>query len=408
LKIGEFARLFEINKETVRYYTDKKLLTPVKSGSYYDYNQNCVDEMQTILKLKSMNFHLDEIAQYLKFFRLSIKTRLLMKKELVKLFKNKIEELDDRMHQIKTARTELNNRLEEILSIEDYNEGTEETIGFPVEYLSKLFCPVCGKKLNIINGEIAMNDVIEGQFKCECDYQAAIKEGVLVFEGALYDNTFEKEPEKKNSEKMLPPEYVSAVSASSRWLQDKLLKEDFKGKVIFDHSTNYGVMSNQLIDTLTDKTSEFTYIGLDIHYHLMKNFKRIFSMNKIKPKAIFMAGKFDYMPFKREFFDFIACSASLQSYSIFHREFPVEKILPFLKTGGKWFGNFFCVKNKREVSEEYRDNAELFCCDDLKEAFSNLNRLSFMDVGKVNDKGELSFYFNEEATVRFFVFAGEK
>jgi hypothetical protein len=227
-------------------------------------------------------------------------------------------------------------------------------------------------------------------------------------EGAIFDKSYETNSKRSDTEEMLPPDYISAVSASSRWLQDKLLKEDFEGKIIFDHSTNDGLMSNQLIDLLLDKCQKFTYIGLDSHYYLIKNFKKAFSMNAVKPKAIFMAGKVEQIPFNRESFDFVACSASLQSYGIFYKEMPVEKILTYLKNGGKWFGNFFCVDDKKRVSENYQDIAKIFCCRDLKEVFSGFNKHSFIDIGQITEKGELSFYFKDDAKVRFYVFAGEK
>jgi len=62
LKIGEFANLFDVKKETVRFYTDKNLLTPVKIGSFYDYDRNCVVDMNKILELKDMDFNLEEIS----------------------------------------------------------------------------------------------------------------------------------------------------------------------------------------------------------------------------------------------------------------------------------------------------------------------------------------------------------
>src|SRR6056297_1287985 len=126
LKIGEFAARFDVKKETVRFYTDKNLLTPVKIGNFYDYDRNCIEDMKTILQLKEMDFNLEEISKYLSFFRVSTKNMIAMKQALIDLFKGKIADVDFKIDEYQKARLELSRKLEDIVAFEDYEEGREE------------------------------------------------------------------------------------------------------------------------------------------------------------------------------------------------------------------------------------------------------------------------------------------
>ena len=408
LKIGEFSNLFEVKKETVRFYTDKNLLTPVKNGNFYDYDRNCVEDMKTILQLKEMDFNLDEISKYLSFFRISTKNMIAMKQDLLDLFKEKIADVGSKIEEYKKSRLELTHKLEDIVAFEDYEEGREEKLGFPLDFLSELYCPDCGKSLIVKNGEISSNYLMTGQFFCACGYTAKIVEGILVFEGAILTDPFKEHPEFNDVEKTLTPEYISAVSASSRWIQEQLLKENLEGKVLFDHSTQSGIMGNRLIDVLAEKNPNFTYIGLDSYFMLVKNFKKILSMNNVIPRTIFMSGNYDKIPLRKSSCDFINSCFGLQSFSIYNTKFPVEEVASFLKPSGKWFETFFCVSDKRFVADEYSNIKDSFHCASIKQALSILKKTSFVESGEITDKGELSFYVKDEAKVSFFSFVGEK
>jgi len=408
LKIGEFANLFDVKKETVRFYTDKNLLTPIKIGNFYDYDRNCVEDMKTILQLKEMDFNLDEISKYLSFFRISTKNMIAMKQELIDLFKDKIADVDSKIDEYQKARMELSHKLEDIIAFEDYEEGREKELGFPLDFLPLLYCPDCGKPLMVKNGEILYNYLMEGQFSCDCGYTAKIVEGILVFEGAIFSDPFEEHPEFNDVEKTLTPEYISAVSASARWIQEQFLKEDLEGKILFEHSTQSGIMGNRLIDVLAEKNPNFTYIGLDSFFMMVKNFKKILSMNDVIPRTIFMCGNYDKVPLQKSSCDFINSCFGLQSFSIYNTRFPVEEVAAFLKPSGKWFETFFCVSDKRFVANEYSNIKEAFHCESIKQALSILKKTSFVETGEITDKGELSFYVKDEAKVSFFSFVGEK
>lgn len=61
MKINGFAKVYDLKKTAIRYYTSVHLLTPKATEEYLNYDA-CHDQMKYILKYKDMGFSIDEIA----------------------------------------------------------------------------------------------------------------------------------------------------------------------------------------------------------------------------------------------------------------------------------------------------------------------------------------------------------
>src|SRR6056297_1806296 len=137
MKIGEFAGQFDMKQVTVRYYVKKGLLNPIKKRTYYEYNQTCVEDMEKILRLKRMNFTLDEIAMYLAYLRLNHSRTFSSKREIMDLLKRKKHSLDASINELTEAREEIEGLLHEVSTMVDIPRSDETgraDIGFPVEF----------------------------------------------------------------------------------------------------------------------------------------------------------------------------------------------------------------------------------------------------------------------------------
>jgi len=67
LKIGEFAKLFNVSLKTIRFYEEKNLLKPAyidEFSGYRYYDNDNIETMKKILYLKDLGFSLDEIKNY--------------------------------------------------------------------------------------------------------------------------------------------------------------------------------------------------------------------------------------------------------------------------------------------------------------------------------------------------------
>jgi len=107
MKIGAFAAKFGIKQVTIRYYVKKGLLNPIKKRTYYEYNQTCVEDMEKILRLKRMNFTLDEIAMYLAYLRLNHSRTFSSKREIMDLLKRKLKSVVTSINELMTAKAQI-------------------------------------------------------------------------------------------------------------------------------------------------------------------------------------------------------------------------------------------------------------------------------------------------------------
>lgn len=72
MRISSFAKKFNVSIDTIRYYMNLGLLIPVKTGTYYDFDQTCEDDMKIITELKSFEFTLNEIREIIDLKRITL------------------------------------------------------------------------------------------------------------------------------------------------------------------------------------------------------------------------------------------------------------------------------------------------------------------------------------------------
>jgi len=421
MKIGEFAKTFKVSKETIRFYTDKKLLTPVRVGNWYDYNQNCQDDMETVLLLKKMDFTIDEILKYFSYFRISTNHTITMKKEIIRLFEEKHRDIEDKINELSLAKLEIRKRTQALRDYDESDTTYEKPLGLPLELIPLLRCPECGGNLSVENGKVNYNSILSGRLVCDCGYEAKIAEGIVVFEGAQSDDPFKQpfEGEKykalfENDERlidqdeMLPSGYISSLTAVTNWLGEKLAAESPSGSVILDPMTHSGIISNRVIEKLQSRVNNFVYIALDPRFSLIHNFKKLLEKNRSRPRALFLCGDYRKLPVAVNSVDYLYSTFGTQSYTIYKRESPVTELLNYLKRGGKWYEVFFCCHSKREIKKEFLDIEHMLNASRIRDSLAEFSTSSFREIEKLNQKGELTFYFKPEAKLSMYAFIGTK
>ena len=94
IKIGDFAKMFDVSIKTVRFYEEKKLLKPALVDVYTGYryfDEENVKQMSTILAYKSLGFELSEIK---KVEDETILNKIREYQERIKLIRSQIKALD--------------------------------------------------------------------------------------------------------------------------------------------------------------------------------------------------------------------------------------------------------------------------------------------------------------------------
>ena len=98
-RIGEFSNMFQVTIKTLRYYDEINLFKPSFKDPYTGYryyNDEQINEFQKIVKLKDLNFTLDEIKvmkDEMDNEKLDLKIKELESEQ--KLLKSKISHLED-------------------------------------------------------------------------------------------------------------------------------------------------------------------------------------------------------------------------------------------------------------------------------------------------------------------------
>ncbi len=94
IKIGDFAKMFDVSIKTIRFYEEKKLLKPAVVDVYTGYryfDEENIKQMSTILAYKSLGFELSEIKN---IEDQTILNKIREYQERIKLMRSQIETLD--------------------------------------------------------------------------------------------------------------------------------------------------------------------------------------------------------------------------------------------------------------------------------------------------------------------------
>ena len=71
VKIGQFAKKYNLTINTIRYYMEIGLLIPVMAGKQYIFTEECERDIELVLKLKKFKMPINTILVVLALFRCS-------------------------------------------------------------------------------------------------------------------------------------------------------------------------------------------------------------------------------------------------------------------------------------------------------------------------------------------------
>jgi len=107
MKIGEFATCTGLSKDTIRYYEKVGLLCPEIKNKHREYNEDHIEMISAILKLKQCGFSLQEIKILFEWSQNTNENDELTEAEIQNLqqmkilFQNKYKQMIQREKEIK-------------------------------------------------------------------------------------------------------------------------------------------------------------------------------------------------------------------------------------------------------------------------------------------------------------------
>lgn len=334
VKIGAFARNFDISIDTIRYYVDLGLLIPNKKESQLQFDQICMDDMQMIIELKKLRFTLQEIHKVLSLRRITQFSDIEDLHFFVTLLREKQRQLLDERDQLNHTLDLLEEKIQAVGPL----SPSESRTGVPLAFIPLLACPHCQKSLNLRDAYIQNQYVLHAELDCTCGYQAEVREGILITTSPFLDPTkLQYYLYDQNTLDDLTPSLVSLWEKGSMWIYKQLMQERLTNRVVLETNVDVYVFPPKYFASMpTDALYIFGGNGVTMLTKLKSK------IEQINPglKALYIVNSDMMLPIRHASVDLFLDTISFNDYSLFHRTYPMEKLKNYLKDGAKVLGNY--------------------------------------------------------------------
>ncbi|WP_183192802.1 MerR family transcriptional regulator [Brevibacillus nitrificans] len=333
MKIGLFAKKFNVSVDTVRYYTSLGFLIPIKKESYYEYDQTCEDDMAFITQLKSLHFTLNEIDNILKVKRVTLLRDLDDWERFVQLLAAKKDELAAEIARLYEAMSNIDTIIESV-----HHKKEEKTVtGISLSLIPLLRCPVCFGPFQLQNTLILQEWIVDASVHCECGYGARIEGGILY--APNLDDSIE------NSAYLYEPKTVAEVTTELTRLMEKsglfiyqlLKKAPLTNKVILEPSIDTFVLLPKYLHLLPD---DALYIFCGSNQEMVEKLKGKITYINPKLKVLYIVNTSLHLPIANNSVDYIIDSLSFNDYALFNPVFPLTKLSRHCKDDTSIIGIF--------------------------------------------------------------------
>ncbi|MFS1512456.1 MerR family transcriptional regulator [Chengkuizengella sp. SCS-71B] len=109
MKIGELSKLTGVSIRSLRYYEQKGLITPTRlDNGYREYHTFTVDEVKTIQFYLSLGLSTEQISNFL---HCVLKNKETFCKEVLPIYKEKLEEIDNQIKILTNIKSNLEERI---------------------------------------------------------------------------------------------------------------------------------------------------------------------------------------------------------------------------------------------------------------------------------------------------------
>ncbi len=421
MKIGKFAKNFNIPISTVRYYIDMGVLIPNKNNSQYIFTLNDLTEMEIILELKGLRFSLDEIRDFLQILRLYDNRDVDMYTHLLNLYNNKKSQLSTELIKIKKILEIINEKIKECKKTKT-NQSTNG--GIPLSFISYLACPKCGNSFTLEQVTIQGSFINYGNLHCACNYHAKIENGILLI----------------NDEKNMT--YYQYMLDTYKEVENKLdfmLFLDMKN--INNHMSAYMQKAYEWIDKtiattkpnnkvilIPDTSSHFLYKNVNSPYFenaliiILGSSKELIESNKyhinsISPNLniIYVANTLQELPIQKHSIDlWIDCYSSF-NFSFFYKYPLIEKFNDYLTQDAYIIGttNYYKIGSKsiKNINNIYPDSSKSYCLlSNFKSILNEYNFKTYKDeiIGSCKNPGEFFDYHVPGEEMFLYAFSAQK
>ncbi|RCW58722.1 MerR family transcriptional regulator [Halanaerobium sp. ST460_2HS_T2] len=358
MKIREFSNKFDLSYDTIRYYMKLKLINPHKNGGHYEFNNEDQEDMEEILKLKEMEFSLEEIKEILSFKRIGRLSNYQKNSYYQNLYHRKLDSLERRIIELKDAKNALHSHLKKLKSA---NNDRRNDLSLNLNLLSLFACPACGSDLTLTAEKIENNRIHLGSLNCSCGEKILIEDGIIytkdVYERKKGDEVIEIDPIYHVTDyiKQTDSEFIDQSYQSLEWLKNRLDYSKLENQVILEPGSGYGLLLRNIYDQLP---SNLTYICVEHDAELNRYLKTLLELSPSGPEVIFLTAELPDLPLKESSLDYLIDYSGISNFSFHNRGFLPELLLKYFKDHFTMTAVFIIYHKfgaKNIVEREYRD-----------------------------------------------------
>jgi len=277
VKIGSFAKKYGLKKSSIRYYTDKKLLTPKMDGNFFDYDVNCEKDIEAIEDIFN-------IISYKRFSNPLVGAELDI---ILTILNSKKIEIENEIKKLETNSDRIDLHREKLLQ-----NTSEDCSVYPLECIDLLECPNCHKQLKLSNCEVTAKGILNGMASCPCcSYILSIENGILNCSKDYLSRPNRKEVSNHNHQ--WQSIYEALYQVERKLKKSKSFWED--GKIYLFNGADTEIITMSLLDQVhQDKI----YIFSEKSYEVLQYIKSKIEIKKIQGKFAFICHN-DSIPLKK-------------------------------------------------------------------------------------------------------------
>lgn len=395
MKISKFAQQNGISNDTIRHYMKLGLISPIKDGGQYDFDENCQKNFDHIIKLKNMGFSLSEIKTILLYDKVGRLTQYSEISDYRSLYLDKLADLDKELLRLNHAKNTIEEYILTLKSPEQFNHQ----FGIPLKDMSLLQCAVCQKPLLVKDGTIEGDSVISGQLECRCGESYSIINGILTSSARSNSNEilsgleFVGDYIKHTSE-----DYLNNISRALEFFDSIVEHIDLENKTIIEAGTGWGVFIRYIYDKLPES---MTYIAVDKSYEQLLLLKETLEKVPMKKNVLFVCADFESLPLKHHSSDVLIDATGSTSYNFDTDEWLLNTMKPYLKEEYELLAGYMLFSKfnlKSDIPIHLRKYYDMNLLEEhLKENKIEILRSALYD--QVEESGPYDSYFNDGEVV---------
>lgn len=315
------------------------LLVPGRHGNLYDFDEDSIEDIRWIHKLKEMGFLLKEIQKILSLRRISnwvapqeIAEYLILLDEKKKSLRTEIEHIKEEITRIE----------EEETSFAMETAGDKVLVGVPLKALEYLRCPFCGESFAVEQVQMNSRYIYSGKLACVCGYQLEISDGIVHTPHAADEQDKGADLEREKY-KDLPASVVTMLQRSYNFLLHRISGLSLYDKVVMETDINEFFYLYTHFRKIEHKV---LFIITDRYPQVLRMYKERIEYMKLDLDILYIADDSEHLPLKKRSADLLLDYFTSNYRMADSRKSMPGRISDYLKEDGEIIGCYFSGKDK--------------------------------------------------------------